>query len=209
MRAWRRAEAIALVGAVLALLGDLGQLWTVNAARPGLGLGAPPAGLIVWATLLGAFGIPLYAFGYRAEARRLAGRPDAVLVGRAGVAFAVIGGSVHATTGVLVAENARGIVGASDPLQGILAAGPIVLALWAAAAVALLVAGLAHFRAAPRLADRLWNPLGLTLAAMALALLLPLPWRDFAAPAGVNVAHLLWFARGTLRSGLRPAARRR
>lgn len=50
---------LALLGAVLTTLGDFGQLWVVNAARPELQLPVPPGTLIVWATLAGALGIPL------------------------------------------------------------------------------------------------------------------------------------------------------
>lgn len=194
-----RRVAVALLGAVAALVGDLGQLWTVNAARPALGLPTPPEGTIVWGTLLGVFGIPCYALGYRAACRRLHGRPGAPLAAAAGTVFAVLGGTVHATTGVLIAENARGIAGDTDPLRGILEAGPIVLALWGVAGVALVVAGAALLRAAEGIGARLWNPLVLTVVGVLGAQALPLPWRDFAGPAAVNVAHLLWFLSALLR----------
>lgn len=194
MGARDRDVAVALLGALAALVGDVGQLWTVNAARPALGLAPPPEGTIVWATLLGAFGIPLYALGYRAAARASGARPGAGLAAAAGTVFAVIGGTVHATTGVLIAENARGIADDTDPLRGILEAGPIVLPLWGAAGAALVVAGVALFRATEGTGARLRNPLVLTVILGVAAQALPLPWRDFAGPASVNVAHVLWFA---------------
>jgi hypothetical protein len=187
---------IATVGAVMATLGDFGQLWTANSGRPELGLVPPPAWLIVPATLAGALGIPLYALGYVARARlagAVASRRTAI-VAWAGAAFAVIGGTVHAVTGVLVHSRVGQIASGLDPLAGILASGPIVLTLWALALAAFLVASTAELMLPQAPRERLASPLVLTLVLSAATSLLPLPWRDIVQPAVVNLAHVLFFA---------------
>ena len=187
----------AALGALAATMGDLGQLWVVNAGRPALALPAPPGGLIVPATLAGVLGIPLYALGYAARARTAQGTAPgaAVVVMLAGTAFAVLGGSVHGITGVLISHNVGGMAGGLDPLQGVLSSGPISLTLWGLATAALLCAALAEARLPQPRASRLCNPLVLTLLLTAAAALLPLPWRDFVGPAAVNIAHLVFFLR--------------
>jgi hypothetical protein len=194
---------VAALAALAATAGDLGQLWVVNAARPALALPAPPPGVIVVATLAGALAIPLYALGYfaRAERARAAAPTVAAVVTIAGAAFAVLGGLVHATTGVLVATGAGGIAGGLDPLAGILASGPIVLSLWALATVAFLCAAIAEASLPQPPAARCFNPAVLTLVLTAAATLAPSPWRDFLAPAAVNVAHLVFFVRLGLLQG--------
>jgi hypothetical protein len=190
----RRGAGVAAVGALLATLGDVGQLWVGNAARAELGLAAPPAGLIVPATLLGVLGIPLYALGYgaRALSARERGRA-AALVAASGAAFAALGATVHGVTGLVIAH---GIVPPGlDPLEGILASGPIALWLWALAGGALVCAGVAELRLRPRLDTRaLANPLVLTVLIAAASPLLGLPLRDFVGPASANLAHLAFFA---------------
>jgi hypothetical protein len=56
---------VAAGAAAMATLGDLGQLWVVNAGRPDLLLPTPRPWVIVIATLAGALTIPLYALGKR------------------------------------------------------------------------------------------------------------------------------------------------
>lgn len=194
---WR----VALAGAVLATAGDLGQLWTGNALRPELGLPAPPPGLIVPATLAGAVGIPLYAAGYAARAwhRRAAAPARALAVAVAGAAFAALGGTVHAVTGLFIQLDAGRSTAGLDPLQGILAAGPIVVSLWALAAAVFLVAAAAELSLPQAWPARLANPLVLTLAIAGAAPLTGTPWQDFVAPASVNLAHLVFFLRPELR----------
>ena len=187
---------IATACAVAATLGDFGQLWTVNAGRPDLGLAAPPGWLVIPATLAGALGIPFYALGYVARARpALSGMPRlAKLVAGAGTAFAVLGGIVHAVTGVLVHGKVGQIAGGLDPMAGILASGPIVLTLWTLALAAFLVAASAELMLPQARRERLANPLVLTVLLTTAASLLPLPWRDIVQPAAVNLAHVVFFA---------------
>lgn len=189
--------AVALLGAAVATLGDLGQLWIVNAARPVLQLAAPPRGLLVIATLAGTFGIPLYALGYcvRAHRARRAAPRLSALVAWAGVALAIVGGTVHAATGFAIANNAGGIAGGLAPLEGIFSAGPIVIALWGLATVTFLCASIGELCLPQPRALRICNPLVATLALSAAAAMMPMPWPDFIAPASLNIAHLVFFAR--------------
>jgi hypothetical protein len=195
----RRGAALALVGAAMACIGDTGQLWVVNAARPELHLARAPAEAIVWATLLGTIGIPLYALGYCARALR-APRGGFALAA-AGCAFAALGGAVHAATGALIGANAPGIADGLAPLQGVLQSGPVSLSLWATAGIAFLVAGGAELRLCATWRERATNPLLLTLAVSLGALLLDLPWRDFVGPAAINLAHLAFFLRLSFERG--------
>jgi len=196
---------LAAGGAILATAGDCGQLWTVNAARPALGLPAPPPWLLVPATLAGALGIPLYGIGYFARARRARREAPvtAAVVMLAGATFAVLGGIVHAVTGVSISHDAGGIAAGLDPLQGILAAGPVVVSLWSLAGAAFVTAGGAELCLPQGWRSRLGNPLVLTILLAAAAPLTGSPWQDFLGPASVNIAHIAFFARGGA-SGLAP-----
>ena len=190
------AARIAVLGALAATAGDLGQLWVVNSGRAALHLAPPPQWLIVIATLAGAIGIPLYALGYQARARqaRFLAPQRAAAVAAFGAAFGALGGSVHAVTGVLIWSRVGGIASELDPLQGILASGPIVLTLWALAGAAFLAAAACEAALPQPLRQRLANPLLLTLLLTGAAMLLPVPWRDLLAPASINIAHLVFFA---------------
>jgi len=74
--------------------------------------------VIVVATLAGALGIPLYGLGYWARSRpvRAAAPRGAALVAAAGAVFAVLGGTTHAATGLLIATRVGGIADGLDPL---------------------------------------------------------------------------------------------
>ncbi len=204
LRAWLLARGclVAALGATIATVGDLGQLWVVNAGRPALRLPVPPDGLIVLATLAGTIGIPLYGIGYyvRAAGAQAVAPGRAAVLAVGGSVFAVLGGVVHGTTGVLVANDVAGIASGLDPLQGVLSSGPIVLTLWGLAAVALLVAALAEASVPQPHVERLFNPLLLTVAITGASGLMAPPWRDFIAPAAVNIAHLLFFGRLAVRT---------
>lgn len=192
----RGAASSALLGALAATAGDLGQLWVVNAGRPELLLSGPPSWGIVIASLAGALGVPLYALGYGARAwraRATAPRRAAAL-GILGAAFAAIGGSVHATTGVLIWARVGEIASGLDPLQGVLASGPIVLGLWALGVAAFVLASLVELSLPQSAWRRLTSPAPGTVLFSALAATLPLPWRDFLGPAAINLAHVLFFA---------------
>lgn len=184
-----------MVAALVATAGDLGELWCANAGRPELQLAAPPPWLIAIATLAGALAIPWYGLGYHARAReaRAVAPRRALGVSAFGVAFGVVGGTVHAATGLLISLGAGNIANA-DPLQGILGSGPIVLTLWAIGAALLLVAGACEAALPQTLARRLANPVLLTLVFTGIGVSLPLPWRDIVAPAALNLAHCVFFA---------------
>lgn len=106
----------------------------------------------------------------------------------------MLGGTVHATTGLLIWSRAGQIADGLDPLQGILASGPIVVTLWGLATVAFIAAAACEATLPQSPAQRLANPLALTILATGVAVSLPLPWRDFLAPASVNIAHIVFFA---------------
>jgi len=192
---------IATACAVAASLGDFGQLWTVNSGRPELELAPPPQWLVIAATLAGALGIPFYALGYVARARAAwAEAPRrAMVVAWAGTAFAVLGGIVHAVTGVLVHLEVGQIARGLDPMAGILASGSIVLTLWALALATFLVASIAECTLPQSWSERLAGPLALTIVLTVASSALPLPWRDIVQPAAVNLAHVLFFAAVALR----------
>ncbi len=195
MREWCALHGVrlALFGAIMATLGDFTQLWVVNAGRPELGLTPPSPGLIVWGTLIGALGIPLYGVGY--YARALQHPEQSTILMLSGMAFGALGGIVHASTGVLIAFNIGGISCGLNPLQGVLQSGPIVLSLWIIAGLAFLVAGTAELQISIPRKEYLFNPLILTLLITASASLLELPWCDFIGPAAVNLSHLIFFTR--------------
>lgn len=205
----RTLLALALFGALAATAGDFGQLWQANAGRPALGLAPPPPWTISVATLAGALGLPLYALGYLARAREAGGRAPgrARVVMIAGCAFAAVGGSVHATTGVLIWGRVGEIAGGLDPLQGILASGPIVSTLWAIGSALFLVAAGAEALLPQPTRERMEGPLFLTLAITALAQTLSMPWPDFVGPASINLAHAGFFAAGLVRASRSPVAR--
>ena len=188
---------IALVGAVSATLGDFLQLWVVNAGRPELLLAGPPENTIVFATLAGSLGIPLYGLGYYVRANRACeSHPDqATLLALTGAAFGTLGGIVHGVTGISIASEIGEIASGLAPMEGILASGPIVIAFWALATVSLLAVGVSEATLFRGHSDRLFNPLVLTLVFTAVAALLASPWNDFVGPAAVNIAHTLFFAR--------------
>lgn len=187
---------VALGASLVASAADLGQLWAANAGRPSLRLSAPPGWVIVVATVAGAAAIPLYGLGYAARARdgRATAPRRAAGVEGLGVAFAVLGGVVHAVTGVLIWAGVGAIASGLDPLQGILASGPIVLSLWGLAGVALLGAAACEAALPQTPWRRLLNPAVLLVVLAVLARALPLPWRDLLGPASVNLAHVAFFA---------------
>jgi hypothetical protein len=110
------------------------------------------------------------------------------------VAFAVLGGVVHAVTGVLIWAGVGAIASGLDPLQGILTSGPIVLSLWGLAGVALLGAAACEAALPQTPGRRLLNPVVLLVVLAVLARALPLPWCDLLGPASVNLAHVAFFA---------------
>lgn len=192
----RWPAGVALGASLVASAADLGQLWAVNAGRPALGFPAPPAWVVVVATIAGAVAIPCYGLGYvtRARGGRGVAPRRAAAVAALGVAFGVLGGVVHAVTGVLVWAGVGGIASGLDPLQGILASGPIVLGLWGFAGLALLGAAACEATLPQAPWRRLLNPAVLLVLLAGLAHSLPLPWRDLLAPASPNLAHVGFFA---------------
>lgn len=191
----RRGLALAAAAAGVATAGDLLMLWVANAARPALGLPAPPAGALAIGGALGVLAIPLYALGYRAVARGLApAAPRAARLVRAcGIGAAGLGAAIHALTARAIAAGG----GAADasPAAAVAADG-LLLAAWAAAAALVLlaagalVAGGWRVRALRRL---VWgNPVVLTLA-IALAGLPTETGRSFVLPAAPNLAHVAFF----------------
>ena len=190
----RRLAALGAFAAVAASAGDLLMLWVGNARRPELGLPAPPDTVLWLGCALGVAGIPLYALGYQGAAGLL--RPAhpraAHTVISAGAFAAGIGAAIHGTTAALIASALRSNAQAAPPLEAV-AESPLLVALWLAAALAVVVASAVFAwcrRRDPALA--LANP---ALVTVALALLAaPSEWlRSFLAPAAPNLAHVVFF----------------
>jgi hypothetical protein len=193
-----RAHArVAVLAALAATLGDLAMLYVVNAARPELALASPPSGFQSVGAWLGILGIPLYGFGYRAASALLDARRERArrIVFVAGSLGGVLGGLIH---GLTAREIARAVTAGSpplDPWQAVTAV-PALVALWAVATLALVMASLALAAGVRggRHRSLAWlNPVTLTIAFGVFAtptLLL----QSFLAPAAPNLAHLVFFA---------------
>ena len=190
----RRLAALGALAAVAASAGDLLMLWVANARRPELGLPAPPDTVLWLGCALGVAGIPLYAFGYQGAAGLL--RPAhqrAAQTVIAGGAFAAgIGAAIHGMTAAMIASALQSNAPAAPPLEEVAANG-LLVAMWLAAALAVVVASAVFAwcrRRDPALA--LANPAVVTVALVVLAL--PSEWlRAFLAPAAPNLAHLVFF----------------
>ena len=197
----RRLAAIAVLGAVAASAGDLLMLWVGNARRPELGLPLPGDSVLWLGAALGVIGIPLYALGYRAAALRLLPTHprSARCVTACGALVAVFGAGIHALTARLIAEAIRSGAPGAAPLDAVAAAGPLLVALWAAAGLATLVASIAFvWGVRQRLPLALANPALGTLA-LGLAAQPDETLRSFLAPAAPNLAHVLFFLVCSLR----------
>jgi len=185
--------------AALASAGDLLMLWVANARRPEQALGEPGLGWLWLGGALGVLAIPCYALGWHDAARIVApaaSRGAARAIVGLGAASAALGTLIHGLTARMIAGSVRAGAPALDPLAAVASAGGLLVALWAAAGAAVLVASLLFARAALRCGEPwlalLAPALGtLLLAAPALAS----PWLGaFLAPAAPNLAHLAFFA---------------
>jgi len=193
------------VAAAVATLGDLLLLWVANAARPDLGLASPGASALWLGAALGVVAIPLYAVGYRDAARLVAsGSPGtARVVSGAGGVASVVGAVIHGATAWIQTSGGAGL----DPLAATLES-PLLVGLWAVAAILVLVASIAFARATLRTPLRAvaWlNPALVTVALGALGQASPL-LQAFLAPAAPNLAHLVFFSTVALAPGRRTPA---
>jgi hypothetical protein len=123
------------LAAVTAVIGDC----LMFQAREG-----PPM-LVIFGGILGAIAIPLYAFGYAAFARTVAIRPRFLHVSfhYFGVLFAVLGGTLHGLTALLLAYSPF-----TDPLAPIVSAGPWIIVLWSLTAAFFSALSVAYVAAA-------------------------------------------------------------
>jgi hypothetical protein len=183
---------------VVATIGDFGLLWTANAQRPELGLRVPPEAVLWLGGLLGVVAIPLYVFGYRAAATRLAtqaprGARLFVIVGSAGV---LVGAAIHAvTTFHLRAELVAGVPG-RPPHAPFMEPGSLLGRLGMIATGLALVGwgtfARAGWSSSPSRRLMLWSPPVLTIAITVLTL--PFEFgRSFLGAAAPNVSHALFF----------------
>jgi hypothetical protein len=186
------------LAAVVASAGDLLMLWVANARRPELALGDPGIGWLWLGGALGVVAIPLYALGWRDASRLVApatSRGAARAIAGLGAASAALGALIHGLTAAQIAADVRSGASPLDPLASVASWGAPLLALWAAAALAVLLASLLLAPAAlrcraPALALLTPAPVTLLLAAVGTAS----PWlRAFLAPAAPNLAHLVFF----------------
>jgi hypothetical protein len=178
-------------------------LWVGNAARPELGLAAPPGPALFVGGALGVGAIPVYALGYRAAAALVAGASPraARIASSAGGSASFLGAAIHGATAWQIAQSPGSTL---DPLAATLES-PLLVVLWSAATLLVLVASVAFALAALRARERalaLANPALVTvlLGALGRASL----WlQAFLAPAAPNLAHLAFFTACALASGRR------
>jgi hypothetical protein len=199
---------IGVVAALVATAGDLMLLATSNAGRPGLEwLGPPSETVLLLGTYLGALAIPCYGLGYRAVARRI-DAPQARTIAALGVAGGVVGGTIHALTGLAIHVESMHDGGSVDPITMLGRYGAYLGPLWALVA-ALTIAGsvlfalvVARGRSTLPRWSALANPALLTLGFALLGATSDVG-RAFVVPAAPNLAHVVFFA---LAAALRPDA---
>jgi hypothetical protein len=191
---------LALVAAVAASAGDLLMLYVANAQRPELGLPPPAEWVLRVGALLGVAGIPLYALGYRAVARRLAeSAPRAArLVWIAGAGAAVAGAVIHGLTALLIHSEVQAGAPTRSPLEAVASWGAVPLVAWCVAGALALVASVAMLRVGVSRDSglpRWWawlNPAVATLAVAVPGLASDLG-RSFLVPAAPNLGHAVFF----------------
>lgn len=199
---------IAAIGAFVASAGDLAMLWVGNAPRPELALAEPP-GVVLWVgAALGVLGIPLYALGYRAAARTVAG--DRVRVRRlirwAGAGVGILGAWIHGLTALLIADARATSAAPADPITAVASSGELLVGLWLITSALVLVAALVFAFEVGRGRSTLprwiaWtNPVFGTFAFALAGVSLGEPVESFVAPAAPNFAHALFFAAASLTS---------
>jgi hypothetical protein len=190
-----------VVAAIAATAGDLLLLATSNATRPGFEwLPAPSETLLLVGTYLGVVAIPCYGLGYRDVAARFEPpyRPWLVALGVAG---AVLGGTTHGLTGLVIHVEQTGGMGGVDPITVVARHGAYLLPLWAVIAVVTILGSVVF--ATGVLGGRSSFPRWMALANPAvLTLVLVLvgaaseTGRAFLVPAAPNVAHVVFFGLG-------------
>jgi hypothetical protein len=195
-----RLAWLAAAAAALASGGDLLMLYVAHAARPELGLGPVPAGLLTLGGVLGVLAIPLYALGYRAAGGLAASAGEAP--GRAivalGTAAALAGALIHGLTALHIRADLAAGAPVREPLAAVAAWGLPILVLWGAAALMVLAASVLFVGCVLRARGRLPRALALANPAL-LTVLLALPGvcsslaAAFLTPAAPNLAHGLFF----------------
>ena len=201
---------IGVLAAVAATVGDLLLLATSNAARPGFEwLPTPSAGLLLTGTYLGVLAIPCYALGYRDVAARFE-PPHRRWIAGLGAVGAVLGGTTHGLTGLVIHVEQTGGMGAVDPITVVARYGAFLLPLWSGIGLVTVVGSvvfaigvLTGRSSLPR-----WvafaNPAQVVVAFVVLGSMSP-TGRAFLVPAAPNVAHVVFFALAAARV---PAPRR-
>lgn len=191
---------VAFFGAIAATLGDLLMLWVGNATRADLVLPAPPAMALWTGAALGLIGLPVYGTGYLALGRQLRaqGHRLANTLGVAGFAGGMTGAAVHGYTALLIHGSLDAQEASSAaPAEAVLAAGPLLLSLWAITFTLLLIAAIAFVglqmqRGQGRSLPTVANPVVLTVMLMMVGATGPL-LAAFLLPAAPNLAHVIFF----------------
>ena len=194
------AALIAALAALAATIGDLLMLYVSNSQRPELSLPAIPAAFLWIGGVLGVLAIPFYALGYHSASRIV----EAVSRGAARAVFwlgsigALLGAAIHGLTAFQIHADFEAGAAAQDPLSSVASWGPTILALWALAAVSVLLASVLFGwfvtrgrDSTPRLIG-LSNPALVMVALVAVGMSTPL-LRSFLVPAAPNLAHLAFF----------------
>lgn len=195
----RRSCAAATFAAVIATVGDLLMLYVANAVRPELDLAAAPPGLLWIGGVLGVVAIPIYMLGYRAAATLVAAgyARHARAIASAGTLGSVLGAAIHGCTAFFIRDGLASGAPAEDPLAAI-AGAPLLLALWAVAALLVVAASVAFATAVRRGVPGVprglaWaNPVAVTIALSLVGSVTPTS-RDFIVPAAPNLAHVVFF----------------
>ena len=196
----RAGCTLAATAAVVASVGDLMMLYVANAGRPELGLVAAPAAVLWIGALLGVVAIPLYVLGYRGAAALVAGcsARDARVIAGAGAVGSILGAVIHGCTALFIRDGLSSGVPAQDPLIA-LGASPLLVALWAVAALLIVGASISFARVlllavagAPR--TLAWMNPALVTILFSLLGSATLLLRSFLVPAAPNLAHVVFFA---------------
>lgn len=195
-----RALALAAIAAVVATLGDIMMLYVANVGRPDFGLPPVPIAVLWIGGLLGVLAIPIYVLGYRAAAALVSlpfARHARVVSGAGGVG-SVIGAVIHGRTATFIRDRVVAGAPARDPILAV-GESPLLVVLWATAAVLVVTASIAFAlavrRGVPSVPRGLaWVNVASVTIMLAMAGAATPESRAFLVPAAPNVAHIVFFA---------------
>jgi len=191
---------IAAFAALTATFGDLLMLYVSNSRRPEFLLPALPEACLWVGGALGVIGIPFYSLGYHAASRilRNISKRAARAVFFIGSLVGILGAVIHGITALKIYADLEAGAAAQDPLLSVLNWGPIIIVLWALAAVFVILASSIFCWFAMNggglvpLLVGLANPALVTVGLSVVGMSTPL-LRSFLIPSAPNVAHVVFF----------------